>query len=174
MTIGGSAINEPKSALERALRWVGDLDHPFYNDERQRYVWYEASAIGFQLMFLANYAAAGLMLWIGGAEALPYGLAIFVVSIVVALAVMGYASRRRAEYAPDLSDVFRKRGVLGVVISAFAVSGFIRALIDAGDGVGGFTGGLAEGAIAGVVVGAPVGVYSLWKKSKELNEAEGQ
>lgn len=167
-------MNDSKPLTERALRWVGDLDHPFYNDERQRYVWYEASAIGFQLMFLANYVAAGLMLWIGGADALPYGLAIFVVSIVVALAVMGYASRRRAEYAPDLSDVFRTRGVLGVVISAFAVSGFIRALIDVSDGVGGFTGGLAEGAIAGVVVGAPVGVYSLWKKSKELNEAEGQ
>lgn len=172
MTIGGSAINEPKSALERALRWVGDLDHPFYNDERQRYVWYEASAIGFQLMFLANYAAAGLMLWIGGAEALPYGLAILIVTIVVASTVLGYASRRRADYAPELSDVLRTRGVLVVVINLFAVSGLVRADLDSsGEG---FTGNLADGAIAGMVIGAAAGGYWLWKKSKDASESEGQ
>ncbi len=167
-------MNDSKPLTERALRWVGDLDHPFYNDERQRYVWYEASAIGFQLMFLVNYVAAGLMLWIGGADALPYGLAILIVTIVVAGTVLGYASRRRADYAPDLSDLLRKRGVLVVVINLFAVTGLVRALIDLDDGGEGFAGGLAEGAIGGVVAGLAVGAYSLWKKSKGVNEAEGQ
>ena len=167
-------MNDSKPLTERALRWVGDLDHPFYNDERQRYVWYEASAIGFQFMFLANYAAAGLMLWIGGADALPYGLAILIVTIVVAITVLGYASRRRADYAPELFDVLRTRGVLVVVINLFAVSGLIRAFRDLDSSGEGFTGNLADGAIAGVVIGAAAGGYSLWKKSKDASESEGQ
>ena len=167
-------MNDSKPLTERALRWVGDLDHPFYNDERQRYVWYEASAIGFQFMFLANYAAAGLMLWIGGADALPYGLAILIVTIVVVFTVLGYATRRQADYAPGLSDFLRTRGVLVVVINLFAVTGLVRALIDLDDGGEGFASGLAEGAIVGVVAGVAVVVYSLWKKSKDASESEGQ
>ena len=157
-------MNEAKPLIERTLRWVGDLDHPFYNDERQRYVWYEASAVGFQLMFLANYVVAGLMLWIGGADAVVYGLPLLIVTIVAALAVLSYASRRRAEYAPDLSDFFRTRGVLVLVVNVIAMTGLIRALVDLDDGGGGFAGGLADGAIAGAIAGVAVGAFTLWKK----------
>src|SRR5437868_6635333 len=37
------------SAFERAMRAAGDLDDEFYLDERQRDVWNEAAAVGFQL-----------------------------------------------------------------------------------------------------------------------------
>ena len=125
-------------------------------------------------MFLANYVAAGLMLWIGGADALPYGLAILIVTIVVTITVLGYASRRRADYAPELFDVLRTRGVLVVVINLFAVSGLIRAFRDLDSSGEGFTGNLADGAIAGMVIGAAAGGYSLWRKSKDASESEGQ
>ena len=32
-----------RSTFDAALRWIGDLDHPFYQDERQRFIGLDAS-----------------------------------------------------------------------------------------------------------------------------------
>ncbi len=42
----------------KAARTIGDLDDEFYHDERQRDVWNEASAVGFQLAQWAALAGA--------------------------------------------------------------------------------------------------------------------
>ena len=62
MTTQGDGDGTPSG--ERALRWIGDLDHPFYDDERQRFIWYEASTVGFQLFSFVNFFLVGAMLWI--------------------------------------------------------------------------------------------------------------
>ncbi len=51
------------SGVDGALRWIGDLDHPFYQDERRRFIWYEASAIGFQLMLSSQFLIGGIASW---------------------------------------------------------------------------------------------------------------
>ena len=92
-------------STEKALRWIGDLDHPFYDDERQRHVWYEASTVGFQLFFFVNLAVLGAMAWIGGTASLPYVWPALVAQFAVASVVIGYARRKYAEYIPSTKDL---------------------------------------------------------------------
>ena len=159
MTTENSGERTPKG--ERALRWIGDLDHPFYNDERQRFVWYEASAIAFQLFVLSTSALVGAMLWIGGSEAFPYAIAVLVLHWTIALVAFNYAKRNYAEYQPQRSDLTSRRGWLVLALSAFLGSGIVRALSDGSeDGLlpdsfseaAGFAVGFASvvGAVAGV------------------------
>ena len=149
--------NDEKGSVDKALRWVGDLDHPFYSDERNRYVWYEASAIAFQLLFLSSYFVAGLVLWIGGSAALPYTLAMFAPTMVTAVVFQTYLKRNSAEYWPGKNDLFRRRGQLAIVAGVFLLTGLIRASTElGGDGAGGldsFLGGISGGMIAGLLVG---------------------
>ena len=63
----------------RAAGVVGDLDHPFYEEERQRDVWNEACAVGLQVALWLGLALAAAMVWLGGSTALPYALAVFAV-----------------------------------------------------------------------------------------------
>jgi len=50
----------------RAARVVGDLDHPFYAEERRREVWNEAPAVGLQTLLWGALGLACAMAWIGG------------------------------------------------------------------------------------------------------------
>ncbi|HST82872.1 MAG TPA: hypothetical protein VLL08_14150 [Kineosporiaceae bacterium] len=50
----------------RATSTVADFDSPFYAEERQRDVWNEASAVGFQSMLWGGLGLACAMTWIGG------------------------------------------------------------------------------------------------------------
>lgn len=58
----------------RVASAIGDLGSPFYDEERQRDVWNEASAVGFQAMLWSSLVAANVMIWVGGAAASPYTL----------------------------------------------------------------------------------------------------
>ena len=62
------------SLCDRAAKVVGDLDHPFYEEERQRDVWNEASAVGFQTVLWGAMASACGMVWIGCAPLIPAGV----------------------------------------------------------------------------------------------------
>jgi hypothetical protein len=53
-------------AFTRATSAVADFDSPFYAEERQRDVWNEASALGFQSMLWGGLGLACAMTWIGG------------------------------------------------------------------------------------------------------------
>lgn len=153
MTMAIDGSSKDGAGTERALRWIGDLDHPFYKDERNRFVWYEASAIAFQMFLIVNLFLVGAMAWIGGASALPYAFAVMVVNGVVAITATTYAERRYAEYIPERADFLRGRGVLGMALLIFVSTGFFRAIADvekpAADG--GFGGGFLEGAYWGMI-----------------------
>lgn len=75
----------------RAAGAVGDLSSPFYREERERDVWNEASAVGFQMMLVLGMVAAAAMIWIGGPTAQPYVLAVLGVIGVSSMAAIGYA-----------------------------------------------------------------------------------
>ena len=104
---------------ERALRWIGDLDHPFYDDERQRFIWYEASTIAFQLSLFANVAVLGVMVWIGGSDSLPYIWPPFIIHNAVALVGIGYAKKKYAEYIPSLDELITARMGLYLLLLIF-------------------------------------------------------
>ena len=60
------------SPFLRAARSVGDFGNPFYAEERQRDVWNEASAFGFQLAFVTALVFSTVCIWLAGRPALPY------------------------------------------------------------------------------------------------------
>lgn len=139
----------------RAAAAVGDLGNPFYAEERQRDVWDEASAVGFQLVLWLGLAAATGMVWAGGAQGLPYALTVF--------AVVGLASLVAVRYAQDLgvrvddaARLLRLRLVPYVALLLLFLVGVLRAAP-----AGGFGRGLALGAVGGTaaaVVALVVGV----------------
>ena len=139
-----------RSTVDKTLRWIGDLDHPFYDDERHRFVWYESSAIAFQLVFIGNYLTMGLVLWIAGAKALPYTVVVLVPTIVAAAVLLSYATRNSAEYTIEKRDLGRRRGQLGLAAVAFMVTGLGRAALD--DQLdGSFMKGFKDGTLAGML-----------------------
>lgn len=152
---------------DAALRWIGDLDHPFYEDERNRYVWYEAQAIGFQFMGLATYALAAVSLIIGGADALPYAAAMLAPFVLAAFMLKGYVTRRGADYWPQSMDFRRSRGLVVVAIVALLAIGFVRAFAETSGGSSAIS-GMAVGAVAAVAALAAGG----YRKRKQDAAAE--
>jgi len=119
-------VSREINKTESALRWIGDLDHPYYKDERSRFVWYESSAIGFQLIIILQYLTAGIALIIGGRAAVPY-VAPFMVSIVfVIMIVQRYSQSKNAMYWPTGSDFKRKRGLLQLLMGTVFLIGALR------------------------------------------------
>lgn len=152
-----NTTNSPKS-VETALRWIGDLDHPFYNDERQRFVWYEASAIGFQLLILLMFGLAGIAMLVAGVSALPIVLAMVVPIATAAAVVRWYSERHHAPFWPSGADLRRKRGAVGFGLVVLYGAGIIRLLLDLGDSDIATARGLRIGIPIGAIA-ALVGLY---------------
>jgi carbon starvation protein CstA len=74
--------------LVRTAHFVGDFGNPFYAEERQRDVWNEASAFGFQLVIWLTLAVGTATVWLVGAAAVPYvGAALVLLGLVCGLTV---------------------------------------------------------------------------------------
>jgi hypothetical protein len=72
---------------------VGDFGNPFYAEERQRDVWNEASAFGFQLVVWVTLAVGTATVWLVGAPAVPYvGAALVLLGTSCGLTVTGAAT----------------------------------------------------------------------------------
>ena len=56
----------------RLAHVVGNFGNPFYAEERQRDVWNEASAFGFQLVLWCALVVSTGAVWVVGATAVPY------------------------------------------------------------------------------------------------------
>ncbi len=81
----------------RVAAFIGDLGHPFYAEERQRDVWNEASAVGFQFVSWLGMAAATAMVWIGGASAAPYAITMSALLSLATLVTLEYSKRLGVE-----------------------------------------------------------------------------
>ena len=127
----------------RAAAFVGDLGNPFYREERQRDVWNEASAVGFQLALWLGLAAATAMVWFGGQPALPYAVTLLVVVGLPALISVAYAWRLGVR-AEDPSRMLGLRSAPYAVLLALFVVGAGRVAREDS-----FTGGFASGLGAG-------------------------
>lgn len=125
-TIGSDAQRGP---IERSARWIASLDHPFYDDERQRHIWYEASSIGVQLFLQLQLLVAGAAVWIGGDQAaVNYTAAFLGVLGVVSLSMLAYTKFKQAEYLPTASDYKKGPMVMYVTLLVVYGSGVARAL----------------------------------------------
>lgn len=169
-----------RGRTDKALRWIGELDHPFYDDERQRFIWYEASAIGFQLLLLLQYFAAGVALLVWGAPALPFMWALLAPLLITVFVIVAYCARRGAKYFPGRSDLGRGRYWLAIGVTLVLIAGLVRAGLDRSDDApgsesdgfwGGFTSVLSGGSFGlAMLVGLLAGVVAA---SLSKNKSDG-
>jgi len=79
--------------LTRVARSVGDFANPFYQEERQRDVWNEASAFGLQLGIWTALLASTVVIWTVGRTAVLYVDIGLVLTGAVCLLTVAYAHR---------------------------------------------------------------------------------
>jgi hypothetical protein len=141
-----------ESRFTRAAAWVGDLGSPFYDEEHQRDVWNEASAIGFQLVLFLLPVAAVASVWVAGAPAVPYALLMLLVPGAASWVVLLYARARGVDAASaEGVKALRWRTAAWVGLCVLFCAGVVRA-----QGSGGFSGGAAWGGVVGAVLGVVV------------------
>lgn len=114
------------SPFVRAARFVGDFGNPFYEEERHRDVWNEASAFGFQLALVTALLFSSVCIWLVGRPALLY--------VQIGLGLIGAISWATILYAQRLGvDVLqpqrlnRTRMVPVAALFVVLVAGLVRA-----------------------------------------------
>jgi hypothetical protein len=118
-----------RSRLVRAASVVGDLDSPFYDEERDRDVWNEASAVGFQVLPWGVPLVAAASLWIVGAAALlPVGLLLALLVAAVAV-VLAYARRFGVDPNAWTPLIAGRRAMLVAVLGLLG-TGLVRGALD--------------------------------------------
>ncbi len=119
-----------------------------YEEERQRDVWNEACAVGLQVALWLGLALAAAMVWLGGATALPYALAVFALLAGTTSWVTVHYAQRLGVRVEDPAGLLRLRLVPYLVLLALFLAGVVRAAPSDG-----FVGGLARGAAVGGAAG---------------------
>ncbi len=143
----------PNSTFDRTVRWIGNLDHPLYDDERQRHIWYEASAIAFQASLFGVLAVAAGAVWIGGREAIPYTVAFITVSYINLFIFSAYTRSKRTGYLPARSDALRPRTLISLGLAVLYFAGVARNLEWAAAWIVSFAAILGFGVAAAVLAG---------------------
>jgi hypothetical protein len=82
-----------RDPIVRIARLVGDFGNPFYEEERQRDVWNEASAFGLQLTIWITLGASAFVIWRVGAPAAAYIKGALGLLGIVCLLTVAYAHR---------------------------------------------------------------------------------
>lgn len=158
------------SAFIKTMRFVGDLDDEFYDDERQRDVWNEASAIGFQLFSWAAMIAAAVLAWTVGRTGawIALGLLVALTSVTTLTIVYSWA---RGVNLYTASKIGRVRGF---VVALVILVGYIGVLVklqpnmfaDASSWAGGVTGAVVGGGAVGL------GIWYLRKRNARFEAEE--
>lgn len=73
-------MTQSDDPLGRAASAIADLNSPFYAEERQRDVWNEASAVGFQAMLWCMLGLVCAMVWIGGQALFGWALTLLLLT----------------------------------------------------------------------------------------------
>jgi len=113
----------------RTASMVADLDSPFYDEERDRDVWNEASAVGFQVLVWGVPLVAAASLWITGAPGLlPVGL---LLTLWIAACVMVLRYARRFEVDPNARvPLIAGRRAMFLAMFGLLGTGVVRAALD--------------------------------------------
>jgi carbon starvation protein CstA len=133
--------------LVRMAHVVGDFGNPFYAEERQRDVWNEASAFGFQLVIWITLAVGTATVWVVGAAAVPYvGTALVLLGLICGLTV-AYAQQLGVDLT-GREHMARWRMLPYTLLVVGLVLGMLRAQAEP----------LEASTLAGMATGAAVGV----------------
>lgn len=126
---GDLDLDPRRSRFVRAASVVGDLDSPFYDEERDRDVWNEASAVGFQVLLWGVPLVATVSLWIRGAAALlTVGL---LLALWIAATAVVVAYTRRFEVDPNArSPLVAGRRAMFLAVMGLLGTGLVRAALD--------------------------------------------
>jgi len=134
----------------RAAGRIGDLGSPFYDEERQRDVWDEASAVGFQLLLWLLPGAAVVSVWVGGAAAVPYALVMLLASGLSSGVVLAFARARGLDLGAAVGvTVVRWRLLALLLLLGAFCAGVVRVTPEDSAGRG-FGWGMLGGAVLGV------------------------
>jgi hypothetical protein len=114
--------------FERFLARVGDLDDSFYADERQRDVWNEASAVGFQLFLWVTIGAAAVLPWVAGRTGAWISVALLAAAVGISLLTLGFARSRGVDLRTT-SSVSRPRMLLALGLYLVAAVGVFARLL---------------------------------------------
>jgi hypothetical protein len=137
----------------RAAGVVGDFGHPLYAEERQRDVWNEASAFGFQLLLWLTLLAAAITVWLVGKPAVPYTLGLVGLTGAASWATVWYASRLGVDLsASNWISGPRVAGATALLVAFFA--GVFRAVSSELDE------SVSAGVITGGVIGAALALFA--------------
>ena len=86
-------MTQSDDTFARATSTIADLDSPFYAEERQRDVWNEASAVGFQSMLWGGLGLACAMTWVGGKPQIGWALALLALIAAASWLTVIHANR---------------------------------------------------------------------------------
>lgn len=136
----------------RVAAQIGDLSSPFYDEERQRDVWNEASAVGLQVAVWLSLVTASVLVWAGGTEQVPLAIGICALAVVPALVTESYARRLGVRVDPGETNRARLL-VLAMLVTIFSL-GMARAWLGDFPPSGGFVPGFRSGLAMGAAVGS--------------------
>jgi len=135
-------MTEPDDTFTRATTAIADFNSPFYAEERQRDVWNEASALGFQTMLWGGLALACAMTWIGGRPQLGWAAGLLAVIAVASGLTVRHANRLGVSGREDVRLNRPRMYLFGVLYLGTVIGMVVRS------GAGSST-----STIAGVAVG---------------------
>ena len=145
---------------------IGDLGSPFYDEEHQRDVWNEASAVGFQLLLWLLPVAAVISVWAGGAIAVPYALVMFLASGLTSWVVIAFARARGVDMgSAEGVTLLRWRLLTYLVLLGAFCTGVVRATPESS-----FGRGAGWGMLAGAVVGIVAVAWSQRRRGSDVDQ----
>jgi hypothetical protein len=157
------------NVLDRVVRWNLDLDGDLYGDERERFRWYEGTAVASSLQILLIPWAAAILVWsLGKPSVVP--LAVLLTAHWVPLLVSTvYVLRRKVDTTPRRWSAKR---ILVTVLTAVPYLGFVVGAMYVWDPEGAtWIGALVGGVVGGV--GSLVGTTLKIRRRNRLEALAG-
>ncbi|MDV8008020.1 hypothetical protein [Rhodococcus sp. IEGM 1318] len=158
------------STMMKAMRFVGDLDDDFYKDERQRDVWNEASAVGFQFAYWIALIAAAILPWVAGRTGAWISLGLVIGWFICSMVVLRYAQAHDVDVYASMKGL-QPRSLVAGSVYLIALIGVVAQLVTRpGDGIATWA-GAGVGALVGVTAAA-LAVKHHQQRAKRREAAE--
>ncbi|MDI9903887.1 hypothetical protein QM716_28890 [Rhodococcus sp. IEGM 1409] len=158
------------STIMKAMRFVGDLDDDFYKDERQRDVWNEASAVGFQFAYWITLIAAAVLPWVAGRTGAWISLGLVIGWFICSMVVLRYAQAHDVDVYTSMKGL-QPRSLVAGSVYLIALIGVVAQLVTRpGDGIATWA-GAGVGALVGATA-AILGVKHHQQRAKRREAAE--
>ena len=165
-------MSRSDDTFTRATTVIGDLDSPFYAEERQRDVWNEASAVGFQALLWCMLGLAAAMVWIGGQELFGWALVLILLTGFSSFLVLLQANRAGIT-GWEGARVRRPRVLLAIALIAVGALG-VLVRSDAEVSPSGIAGGVVGFVVAlGGAAGAAWWLRRQSEAEEDPDETEG-